>query len=530
MDLHEDRVDKPRVTRWGHSLMLAAAEGGSLGVAIGTQLQSTHLLRFVATNHNVSGVRQALLTAIVVSALLVPLLLLATCAMPHATGKRLRLFEIYTKLLSPLCAVGFIPLLFQTPLWRDQTLGFLLTTAAFSVSATLSSRTALNAAVGLLPNKWLADLGELKNTLSWRHAQKFAHPLSIVAVLLLIALCVARTLTSAKGVSGAIGTEWATLHKYSPAGGLSFWLSGVGIRATGHISILGALYTAWAWFFPKSEDLFLLRLIAVSCPALPLYLWVRKVVGTVPAWFMVIAYLSMPLRSILVVSDVFPVGFSVGLFFLSAYYFEVKKLAWAIPVTVLAIAMNEQVALWYVALGLYVAAKDRKSALGASLALIAVGYFAYVAWVHLPGHGILTYSSNSTGAAAPSGHNPPQPLFTSIVNPAYLLARWFEAQTPEFWLLGLLPLGFLPLRNSRWLLWLLPALLLACVATLGSDWQTSAITHLTTLGMVSSIVSLREMKQRNQESCGRSLSTYVGWFAAVLPCVTLLGALWLPRP
>ena len=530
MDLLEARVDMPRITRWGCSLMLAGTEGGSLGVAIGTYLQSKHLLRFVATNQSSGGLRHELLTAIIVSSLLIPLLLLGICALPQAVGKRLKSFESYTKLLAPLCAVGFVPLLFQTPLWKDKTLGFLLTTAAFSISATLSSRAALGAAVHVLPNRWLAELREVRSTLGLGLARRFVAPLSIVAVILLIAICVTRALAAAKGVSSAMGTEWATLQKYSHVIVPSFWLSGVGLRVTGHVSILGALYMTWAQFFPKPDDLFLLRLLAVSLAALPLYLWIRKAVGVVPAWLMVIAYLSMPIRSILAVSDVFPVNLSVGLFFLSAYYLEIKRVAWAIPTAIVAVAINEQVALWYVILGLYVATRDRKSALGVLLAIVAVAYFAFVAVVYLPSHGISTYSASPQGISITSGDHLPPTLIDSIVNPAYLVSRWFEKQSIEFWLLFLLPLGFLPMRNSRWFFWLLPALLLTCITTLGSDVQTSAMTHLTTLGIVSSVVSLREMKQRNLDTPNRTAAIYVGWIAALLPCVAMLGTLWLPNP
>lgn len=530
MALSEDIVVAPRLTRWVQTLLLSSVEGVSLGLAIGTLRVSEKLLPYVATNRNVAGVRQAIISAVLSCAFAAPLLLLASCALPHSMGKRLKTFELRAKLLSPLCAVGFIPLLFQPELWKDKLLGFLLMTGFFSITATLSSAAALRAAASVSCGRWLKDLAAVGRALRLRVPQKTALGLSIVTILLLAAYGLGQTFSATKAPAPSVMTEWAVIQKFSTYHNFSLWFSGIGFRALGHVSILGALYSVWAWIWPKSESLFWLRLLAVAWPALALLLWTRKSVGPVAAWIMAATYLSLPVRALVTASDVFPVSFSVGLFFLSGYYFESRRFRSGLLMTLAAIALNEQAALWYVTLGLFFATRERSVRWGTWLALGAACYFAYAAFVLLPHSEVLTYIGGAPKPALSGAEAPLPSQVESFVNFSYAMPRWLENQSLEFWLTLLLPLGLLPLMNSRWLLWLLPVIVLSYLSKINPDWQNSSYTHFAVLAIVSSIASLERLKRSVEGPSYRYTSVFVGWVAALLPCVGMLGTLWFPTP
>jgi cell division inhibitor SulA len=120
------------------------------------------------------------------------------------------------------------------------------------------------------------------------------------------------------------------------------------------------------------------------------------------------------------------------------------------------------------------------------------------------------------------------PPVESIVNFSYAIPGWLESQSLEFWLILLLPLGLLPLMNSRWLLWLLPGIVLSYLSKIHPDWQNSSYTHFAVLAIVSSIASLGRLKRSVEGPSYQYTSVFVGWLAALLPCVVMLGALWFP--
>jgi hypothetical protein len=528
MALSEDIVVAPRLTRWVQSLLLSSVEGVSVGLAIGTLRVSEKLLPYVATNRNVAGVRQAIIGAVLSCAVAVPLLLLASCALPHSTGRRLNTFELRAKLLSPLSAVGFIPLLFRPELWKDKLLGFLLMTGLFSVAAMLSSATALRAAASITRGRGRDDLVAVGRVLRLRISPKATLGLSIVTILLLAAYGLSQTFSATKTPATSVLTEWAVIQKFSTYHDFSLWFTGIGFRALGHVSILGALYSVWAWIWPKSESLFWLRLLAVSWPALPLLLWTRKSIGPVAAWIMAATYLSLPVRSMVTATDVFPISFSVGLFFLSGYYFELRRSGCGLLVALAAIALNEQAALWYVTLGLFFSTRQRGVRWGTWLALGATCYFAYVAFVLLPHSDVLTYIGDLPKPGVRDAGPLPSSQVESFVNFSYAMPRWLENQSLEFWLALLLPLGLLPLMNSRWLLWLVPVIVLSYLSKMNPDFQNSSYMHFAVLAIVSSVASLERLKRSDEGPSYRYASVFVGWVAALLPCVVMLGTLWFP--
>lgn len=523
----EDSIVAPRFTRWVRTLLLGGVEGVSLGLAIGILRVSERLLPFVTTNRTSQGVRQAIIASVFTCALLLPSLLLVSCALPNAVGRRLRAFELRTRLLSPLTAVAFIPLLFRAELWKDRMLGFLLMTAVFSIAVMLSTGACLAAAAQIKSSRLIDDLTALTHAFRIRISPVWSLRLSAASIALLALYGLIRTFSAAKTPIPAALAEWALVQKFSAYKDVSLWFTGIGAYALGHASVLGALYSAWTWLWPKAEGLFWLRVFAVSWPALPLMFWTRRSVGAIAGWFLAAAYLSLPVKAMLTENDAFPASFAIGLFFSCGYFLEAKRIGYALLTALATVAVHEQAAIWVIGLGLLSATRDRNTSIGVWLSLAAVGYFSYAAFVLLPHAGVLTYAGGTTTPSGPL-HAVVEPMTSSLLNPAYAIPKWIDNQTIEFWLLLLLPLGWLPLRNSRWFVWLLPAILLSYLARFGSDWRTSSFTHFVTLSIASCIVSLGRLKQSNAESRTRYVSAYLGWLAALLPCVVQLGTLWLP--
>jgi uncharacterized membrane protein len=510
--------------------MLVGSEGASLGFGIGASAASSGLLQYVATNRNTQNIRQAIIAPTLTYALLLSALLLALCMLPHAAGKRLRAFESLTRMLAPLCAAGFVPLLFQPELWKDKLLGFLLVTALFSIVVTISSEVSLRAASTLRSGRWVSDLAAIRHALRFRLPPKVVTMLSVASVALLGLYGVVTTFSATKAPLPAGTAEWVLLTKFSGYHNASLWFTPIGTRAIGHVSILGALYSVWAWIWPKPEGLLCLRLLAVSWPALPLLLWTRQSVGTRAAWFMAFAYLSLPLKGMLAANDLFPVSFSVGFFFLAAYYFESKRIGHALVATLMAIALHEQASIWFVTLGLFFVTREHRFSWGTWLMLAAALYLTYSVSVLLPGAGVTTYSG-STNAVANAGHAlsaQQESLMPSLVNLAYAVPHWLDDQSVEFWLVLFVPLGFVPLRNSRWFVCLLPGLLWSFLSRSNSDWHTSVYMHFVTLGLVSAVISLATLKQSVDSPRARYTAVFAGWAAALLPCIVMFGTLWLP--
>ncbi len=525
MDFAEDRAAAPRFTRWVRSLLLGTIEGVSLGLAIGTVRVSAQLLPLVTTNRPAHGVRQAIISSILTCALLVPSLVLASCASPRLAGRRLQAFEVRARLLSPLCSIGFVPLLIQSDLWKGKTLAFLIMTAVFSVAVTLSTEAALVAASSLRSNRCIGDLAALASAARLRISAKASLLLSASTITLLALYGLVHTFAAAKSPIPGAAAEWAVVQKVQGYKDASLWFTGIGTHALGHASILGAVYSAWSWVWPKAEGLYWLRLFAVTWPALPLLAWTRKSVGATAGWFIAAAYLSLPAKALLTASDTFPVAFAVGLLFLCGYFFEAKRIGYALLLAVATVAVHERAAAWVVTLGLLFAVRDRNVRWGAWLSVAAAAYFVYAGFFLLPRAGVLTYAGG-VPAVPGAGSVIAEHAASSLVNPAYAIPRWLDSQTFEFWLVLLLPLGWLPLRNSLWFAWLLPSIVVTYLARLGSDWHTSTFTQFAVVGIVSSIVSLGRLKQGGEASRARYLSVYAGWLAALLPCALLLGTLW----
>lgn len=529
MDLVDIRPELPRLTRLVRAFILAAIEGLSVGIGVCSIAQSSRLTQFVLTNRIAPGLRKDMLTLVGLPALLLPLLIAGSCAAPKLVGIRLKSLERRVLLLTPLCAAGFVPLVFQPQIWGDKPLAFLFTTAIFSIVVATTVFASLNApSISRIP----VSNGHFRSMWEAITSRIPAKAISLGATGLILLLAGIGIVHAAENMSIAqagIGGEWQILRHFSEIGGVSSWFSLKGLRATGHASWLGVVFAVVSWLWPKMEGLLTLRVTTVALAAVPLFYWCKKALGPYSGLLISLAYLSMPRLGMLGAKDTFPITYAAGCFFLAACFFEKGKLSRAIPLVILSVAINEQVAIWYALLGMYLITYSANKVVGKILAITSACYFLAVALFLLPYYGIKTYTIDPTGAGSVGIQNLGVTLDALITNPVYALSRWFEVQSLEFWLTLLVPFAFLPIRSTRWLIWLAPALLLAGIAggaELNPQWRDPAFGHFVVLGILASIVSLKQMRQSPNGGALQYRAALVGWLAAVLPCVMMFGSLW----
>ena len=529
MDLIEQHSELPRLTRLVHAFSLGVLEGMSLGFAAATFVHSNRLAQFVVTNRIATGIRKEMLSIVILPALLLPLVIAGSCAMPKLAGKRLSSMEDRFRLLAPICAVGFIPIIFQPTIWRDKPLAFLLATGLLSIITAKSVYLSLlvwSARRRTAPN---GDLRLMADALAARISPKACSFLATGLLSVFILVCVTHGPGNLNLAATGIGNEWETLRHFSKVGGLMTWFSLEGLRVTGHASWLGVIYSVFAWFWPKLEGLLILRLLTVALAAVPLFFWCKKSLGILSALLISLAFLSMPSLGMIGLTDSFPITCALGCFFLSAYYFENGQNWRGLPLVLLGISINEQVAIWYSMFGLYLVTFSSRRMVGKRLAIASACYFVIVALLVLPHFGLKTYLIDLPNVPSIGIQNLGATMVTLIVNPAYALSRWFDAQNLEYWLAMSVPFAFLPFRGSRWVIWLTPVLFFAGTLPLresNSQWRNPAFGHFLALGFLTTVASLRQIRQSPAEGPLRYRAALAGWVAALLPCIAVLGSLF----
>lgn len=274
------------------------------------------------TNRIATEVRKEMLKIVILTALSLPLVVAGSCAMPQMAGRRLRSLEARFRLLAPCCAAGFIPIVFQPTIWRDNSLAFLLVTGLFSlvtVKSVYSSLLTWSSLRTVAPN---TDLRSMLDAAATRLTPKACSFLASALILIFVFLSVTHAPVNSNLTATGIGNELAALRHFSLTNGMAAWFSLKGLLITGHASSLGVVYSITAWFWPKLEGLLILRLLAVSLAAIPLFLWCKKSLGIFSALVISLAFLSMPSQGMLGIKDSFPITWAIGCFFLSAYYLE----------------------------------------------------------------------------------------------------------------------------------------------------------------------------------------------------------------
>ena len=528
MDLIEDPPVLPRLTRLVLATSLGVLEGLSLGFAASTFVHSEKLAQFVVTNQTAAGLRREMLSIVLLPALLLPLVLGVSCAIPAFAGRRLQTLERYARLLSPLTALGFVPLVFRPTIWHDKSLAFLLVTGLFSVVTVASLRmSALAWTEGRSPRRE-SDVSCLVNAVKARVSPRILTYSCVVLILAILSWSLTRSNADFKLQATGISRELATIRQVSDVGGLSAWFGPSAMRATGHASYLGAIDTVVNWLWPRPGSLLSLRLALVSFAAVPLFFWCKRTLGNLPALMVSISFLSMPLPGMLELKDAFPLACGLGCFFAGSYYFEIRKIWRGLAIITLGILFNEQVAIWCSVLGVYLAITGTKKTLGIRLACVSLGYFLTIALLALPYLGIKTYMLDPANVTSIGAHNLTATLTMLVVNPAYALSQWFDAQSLEYWLALCVPMAFLPFYTRRWIIWLAPVLLFAGTLPHDADsqWRDPGFGHFLALGFLATIANLRQIDQSDTPNRLRFRTALMGWAAALAPCVSMFGSIY----
>ncbi len=525
----DQQPELPRFTRFVHAFSLAIVEGMSLGFAVATLMQSNRLAQFVMTNRMPAGLRKEMLALVILPAFILPLAMASVCAMPRFAGRRLVSFERLIRLWAPLCAIGFVPLVFQPSIWLDKSLAFLITTALFSmvtvisVDASVSCRSSRRSVVPT--SDWQTMVG----TAAARISPRILSALVAVSILVFAVVGVRHGTVKLNLAATGVASELSTVRHFSEIGGLVTWFTIKGMQATGHVSCLGVVHSVTAWFWPQLEGLMILRLLALSLAAIPLFYWCKKSLGLGSAFLISISFLCMPSAGMIAIRDSFPITFAIGCFFSSAYFFEKGQVRRGLVPTVLGFSVNEQVAVWYLLLGLYFVIFGSRRRVGKWLAVVSAGYFMTAALVLLPHYGIKTYQNDLLSLSSIGAQNLGATLRTLVVNPAYVLSRWFEAQNLEYWLTLCVPLALLPFRAKRWFMWLLPVMFFSGALTLqdsNAQWRDPVFGHFLALGFLATIVFLRQLRALEDDGPLRYRAALLGWFAALIPCIGMYGSLY----
>jgi len=531
MALIEERAELPRITRFVHTAILSGIEGVSLGVALATSLYSSHLDQFVKTNQIEAKLRKEMLAVVILPSLLLPTVLFVLClASARVAETSLNAFERRVRLLSPLCALGFVPFLLKPSLWAAQTLAFLLVTGLFSSVVITTVHLSMVTRSERQGSPRHTDLESLK---SFVKAQVSPRVVTVLAALLLVTLAlrsVIHTLRETSLARSAFNSEWMALHAVSATGVVGGWFGEKGWRAVGHFGLLGGVYSVVGSVLSSPQGLLFFRLVSVSFACLPLFWWSKRALGVGAAFVISAAYLSMPVGGMLASSDPFPVSVVIGVFFLAAYYLESGSLAKGFIFVLLGVALNEQLALWFSLLGVYLSRCESRRSVGLALAVSGLAYFLVVALFILPKFGIPTYALDKSNTVQIGVQNLGATLTAVLVNPAYALSRWFEAQNLEFWLALLVPLALLPFRGRQWLLWLGPVLLFSATATsmdANAQWRDPLFSHLLALGFLAVIATLQSVLHSSPTLGPIKLkAALIGWIAALAPCISMFGTLY----
>ena len=528
--LIEERTELPRITRFVRAAFLCGVEGLSVGFALATLVFSSQLVKFVKTNRIDAKLRKEMLAVILTPAFLLPLVIVTlSLASAHLVRGRLSQMEQRIRILAPLCGLGFAPLLMRPSLWSDQALAFLMVTGVFASVVTLTVRVSALACAERHGNgrRW-KDLESVRLAVSARLSPRLFSIVAVLAILVLVFLGIMRSLHDTNLAGTAIQTEWATVRRISESSGIAAWLGPKGWRISGHLGVIGALYALTTTLVSRPEGLLLLRLLGATIAAVPLFLWSKRSLGTVPSCLVSVGYLSMPLAGMLQLRDTFPVTVALGVFFLGAYYLESGRIGKGLTLVLIGIGLGEQVALWFALFGAYLTRSDSRKSLGKWLTFSSLGYFLFVALYALPHFGVRTYGPDTVNRMSIGVQNLGLSLTSLLANPEYTLSRWFEVQSLEFWLALTVPLAMLPLRGKNWLLWLSPVVLFACSATTqdtSSQWRDPVFAHFLAMGFLALIATLQTLKSSSPELGSLRMRTaLLGWAMALLPSVAMFGA------
>lgn len=510
----------PPLTRFAHAAGLLAAQGLAVGFAINTFRLWSKLPDFVATNKIATGERNSILLWLVAPSAAWFACVLLVALVRRSGMRRLLLLENWAQLGAWLIAAGLLPMLFHPALWRIRGLTFLLTTGVVTLASWWAIRLTQKGLGAPTVRSADSDLRRIAAYLDVSIPPK----LRVLAPILVIALAVAYI--ALRGVW--LDPSAVPQRVGHPPLGVNSLRQG--FQILGHGGWLSIAVASMKFLRPPGHAHIFVWVLCVSSAAFSLFGWARRHVGVGVALILALAYLSMPALRTIGRAEVFPLGTAAGLFFASVTMWERRAYRIAALLTLLAVGLHEQAALWFACLGVYWTGRDESAGMGRWLAVGGLAYFSVVALFVLPHFGLDPYAVEFRGLWGSKSVGLVETLKVAATNPAFVLASWLERQGLEFWLWLFVPFAFIPIAARNWLLWVIPGALFAVVAhgrAPGLPITGGAAVHFIVLGFVASVASLAQLRARSET---RSLAnaTVIAWVLAVVPCAYQLGGLWLP--
>jgi hypothetical protein len=507
------------LTRLVRAAALFAAQGASIGFALDTVRMWSRLPDFATTNKIAASERMQLVVWLVLPAAVWGAFSLAWAVLRSDTwSRRLDALEHSAWRHSWVIGMGLLPVLMHPTLWQSRALPFLVATGtaslvawgAFRVSQKVAKRETTFVAQLKCAGQYAASLLPMR--------LKVLAPLGVIGLVVLYAMV--------RGVwlEGELASQRSGDHVVV-AQSLRHAFS-----ILGHGGWLGLPIVLVEFLRPPSHAHVVFWSLCVGLSAFPLYFWARNRLGVPMALAVALIYLSMPLLRTIGRTELLPLGVAAGAFFLAVLEWERKRISLAIVLTLLAVGIHEQAALWFACFGIHMSLSPRTAQLGRWLTTASCAYFIVVAFVVLPFLELDLYQTAFKGLWGSKSVGLYETIRVALTNPAYVLSRWFELQGLAFWLTLFVPFAFLPMAARDWLLWMVPGVVLSIAAagrcpTLPAAWGSLA--HFVVLGFAASVTTLSRLKGEPRTRRHANAAA-MAWVFAAIPSVYQLGGLWLP--
>ena len=220
-------------------------------------------------------------------------------------------------------------------------------------------------------------------------------------------------------------------------------------------------YALWS----GPETLLVLQAVAVASGAIALYRLAARRLPPTPALVLAFAYLLYaPLHQASFHGLHFP-AFGAAFTLWALDMLDARRRVLFVVFFALALGAREDMAVAFVAVGLYLLFSGRRVRAGAVIAVVAAGYFALMKLVVMPRFKSASFHAFYRGLVPAPEEDVAGVLKTLLTNPTHVFQGLITAEKLGFFLLLLAPVAFLPMR--RRLLWisLVPAGFFAVLAT-----------------------------------------------------------------
>ncbi len=243
-----------------------------------------------------------------------------------------------------------------------------------------------------------------------------------------------------------------------------------------HAVFIMALFVPLYWLWPGPETLLVVQAMALALGGIPIYLIARRVLRS--DWMALIptfAYFLYPALGWLNLENFHPDALEVPLALFALYFMTRRRWRWYLVMVGLLLLVKEDVWLFLVPLGIYVAIRYNFK-VGLATMLLSVGWFLIVFL------GVQPALSGATAGSLDSWRIPYGGmgglLRTTFTAPWEVIAYMFTAEKVKYLFQLLLPLLFLPLLDWRTLI-AVPVIFFNLISTFW--YQSNVQYHYTSL-------------------------------------------------